>query len=58
MRACPVGSADKGACARCFSGFPTSGFGRRSERYIGRREVEAEGRSPGVRERAVNHTQR
>lgn len=58
MRACPVGSPIKAHALCALPGFLTSGFGRRSERYIGRREVEAEGRSPGVRGRAVNHTQR
>jgi len=37
MRACPAGVPGKGACARCLSGFTTSGFGRRPERNIGGR---------------------
>lgn len=58
MRACPVGSPIKAHAPALVARFLTSGFGRRSERYIGRREVEAEGRSPGVRGRAVKHYQR
>jgi hypothetical protein len=50
MRACPVGLADKGACARCFSELLTSGFGRRSrEVHRGDTRVRAERRSFSMR---------
>jgi hypothetical protein len=42
MRACPVGSADKGACACRSSGFQHPALAVAPERYIGAAEGQAD----------------
>ncbi len=54
MRVCPAGFAGKGACARCLSGFPTSGLGRRPERNIGA-AMRSGRRHPNKAAKALTH---